>query len=175
MCFRGFGNLHDTGVDLLRAKHQRLAALGQLGERRISLGHLARGALVSPENLADGFFRLACFPCSDSGGIRRRRCSLHCNVERCPRGRGDCRGLAQNIRGSCHLARDVRELCTPSQRSRPGNGSWVVVARVGRSSARLVTGSGRQVRATRASAVVYRCTLVRQQGSWRILRFAPAP
>ena len=58
---------------------------------------------------------------------------------------------------------------------RPGNGSWVVVARVGRSSARLVTGSGRQVRATRASAVVYRCTLVRQQGSWRILRFAPAP
>ena len=59
--------------------------------------------------------------------------------------------------------------------ARPGNGSWVVVARVGRSSARLVTGSGRQVRATRASAVVYRCTLVRQAGSWRILRFAPAP
>jgi hypothetical protein len=55
---------------------------------------------------------------------------------------------------------------------RPGNGSWVVVARVSRSPARLVTGSGRQVRATRASAVVYRCTLVRQDGSWRVLRCA---
>ncbi len=55
---------------------------------------------------------------------------------------------------------------------RPGNGSWVVVARVGRSPARLVTGSGRQVRATRATTAVYRCTLVRQDGSWRVLRFA---
>ena len=52
---------------------------------------------------------------------------------------------------------------------RPGNGSWVVVARVGRSPARLVTGSGRQVRATKASAAVYRCTLVRRDGSWRLL------
>jgi hypothetical protein len=58
--------------------------------------------------------------------------------------------------------------------ARPGNGRWVVIARVGRSSARLVTGSGRQVKATRASAVVYRCTLVRQDGSWRVLRFAPS-
>jgi hypothetical protein len=58
--------------------------------------------------------------------------------------------------------------------ARPGNSSWVVIARVGRSSARLVTGSGRQVKATRASAVVYRCTLVRQNGSWRVLRFAPS-
>ena len=57
---------------------------------------------------------------------------------------------------------------------KPGNGSWVVIARVGRSSAWQVTGSGRQVKATRASAVVYRCTLVRQDGSWRILRFAPS-
>jgi hypothetical protein len=57
---------------------------------------------------------------------------------------------------------------------KPGNGSWVVIARVGRSSARLVTGSGRQVKATRASAVVYRCILVRQDGSWRVLRFAPS-
>jgi hypothetical protein len=52
---------------------------------------------------------------------------------------------------------------------RPGNGSWVVVARVGRSPARLVTGSGRQVRATKATAAVYRCTLVRRDGSWRLL------
>jgi hypothetical protein len=56
---------------------------------------------------------------------------------------------------------------------RPGNGSWVVIARVGRSPARVVTGSGRQVRATRASAAVYRCTLVRRDGSWRLLRLAP--
>ena len=53
---------------------------------------------------------------------------------------------------------------------RPGDGTWVVTAQIGRSSARLVTGSGRQVRATRASAAVYRCTLVRRDGSWRILR-----
>ena len=52
---------------------------------------------------------------------------------------------------------------------RPGNGTWVVTARLGRSPARLVTGSGR-VRATRASAAVYRCTLVKRQGSWRVLR-----
>jgi hypothetical protein len=43
----------------------------------------------------------------------------------------------------------------------------------GRSSARLVTGSGRQVRATRATAAVYRCTLVERDGSWRILRLTP--
>jgi hypothetical protein len=53
---------------------------------------------------------------------------------------------------------------------RPGDGSWVVIARVGRSPARLVTGSGRQVRATRATAAVYRCTLVWDAGSWRLLR-----
>jgi hypothetical protein len=53
---------------------------------------------------------------------------------------------------------------------RPGDGSWVVIARLGRSEARLVNGSGRQVRATRGSAAVYRCTLVRRDGSWRVLR-----
>jgi hypothetical protein len=53
---------------------------------------------------------------------------------------------------------------------RPGDGSWVVIARVGRSPARLVTGSGRHVKATRATAAVYRCTLVRDGGSWRLLR-----
>jgi nucleoid-associated protein YgaU len=46
---------------------------------------------------------------------------------------------------------------------------WLVVARIGRSSARLVTGSGRQLRATRASTAVYHCTLVNQHGSWRLL------
>ena len=58
------------------------------------------------------------------------------------------------------------------QARRSGTGGWLVVARVSRSPARLVTGSGRQVRATRASAAVYRCTLVKRDGSWRILRFA---
>jgi hypothetical protein len=55
---------------------------------------------------------------------------------------------------------------------RLGNGTWLVVARLGRSPARLVTGSGRPVRATRASAATYRCTLVKQEGSWRVLRLA---
>jgi hypothetical protein len=53
---------------------------------------------------------------------------------------------------------------------RPGNDTWVVIARVSRSSARVVTGTGRQVRSTKATAVVYRCTLVRQHGSWQVLR-----
>ena len=57
---------------------------------------------------------------------------------------------------------------------RPGNGTWVVVARLGRSPARLVTGSGRQVRSTRATAARYRVTLVQRDGSWRILRFVPS-
>ena len=56
--------------------------------------------------------------------------------------------------------------------ARQGDGSWVVVARIGRTPARLVTGSGRQVRATRASTAVYRCTLVKRHGSWRLLRLA---
>jgi len=55
---------------------------------------------------------------------------------------------------------------------RPGNGTWVVIARVTRSPARLVTKSGRPVRATRASAAVYRCVLVQREGSWRVLRLA---
>ena len=55
---------------------------------------------------------------------------------------------------------------------RLANGTWVVVARLGRSPARLVNGSGRPVRATRASAATYRCTMVKQQGSWRVLRLA---
>jgi hypothetical protein len=53
---------------------------------------------------------------------------------------------------------------------RLGTRTWVVVARLGRSPARLVTGSGRPVRATHASAATYRCTLVKQDGSWRVLR-----
>jgi len=57
---------------------------------------------------------------------------------------------------------------------RAGDGRWLVVARVGRSPARLVTGSGRQVRATRATAADYRCTLVERGGSWRILRLDPS-
>jgi hypothetical protein len=54
--------------------------------------------------------------------------------------------------------------------SRAGNGSWVVLARVTRSPARLVNRSGRPVRATRASAATYRCVLVNREGSWRVLR-----
>jgi hypothetical protein len=57
---------------------------------------------------------------------------------------------------------------------RAGNGSWLVVARIGRSPARLVTGSGRQVKAVRGSAAVYRCTLVERDDRWVLLRFAPS-
>jgi hypothetical protein len=54
--------------------------------------------------------------------------------------------------------------------SKQSGGRWLVLARLGRSPARLVTGSGRQVRAIRASTAVYRCTLVQRGGSWRLLR-----
>jgi hypothetical protein len=57
---------------------------------------------------------------------------------------------------------------------RRGDGGWVVVARLGRSPARLVTGSGRQVKAVRGSVAVYRCTLVRRDGRWLLLRVAPS-
>ena len=53
---------------------------------------------------------------------------------------------------------------------RRGDGTWVVLARVTRSPARLVTGSGRPVRATRASAATYRCVLVKREGSWWVQR-----
>ena len=56
---------------------------------------------------------------------------------------------------------------------RRGDGTWVVLARVTRSPARLVTGSGRPVRATRASAATYRCILVKRAGSWRVERLVP--
>jgi hypothetical protein len=57
---------------------------------------------------------------------------------------------------------------------RRSDGTWVVVARAGRSSARLVTRSGRQLKATRATAALYRFTLVERDGSWRILRLVPS-
>jgi hypothetical protein len=76
------------------------------------------------------------------------------------------------LRGSGRRLDGLRMPVKVFEAFRPGNGSWVVVARVSRSPARLVTGSGRQVRATRATAAVYRFTLVRQDGSWRVLRFA---
>jgi len=55
---------------------------------------------------------------------------------------------------------------------RAGNGTWVVLARVTRSPARLVGGSGRPVRATRARAAVYRCVLAKREGSWQVLSLA---
>jgi hypothetical protein len=52
------------------------------------------------------------------------------------------------------------------------DGGWEVVARLGRSPARLVTGSGRPVRGVAGSAAVYRCTLARRDGRWLLLGMA---
>jgi hypothetical protein len=52
------------------------------------------------------------------------------------------------------------------------DGRWLVVAELGRSPARLVTGSGRQVKAVKGSAAVYRCTLAKQDGRWLLLGLA---
>jgi hypothetical protein len=82
--------------------------------------------------------------------------------------RAEIAGLRSSGRRLAGLRLPVKVL----DATRQGNGSWVVVARIGRTPARLVTGSGRQVRATRASTAVYRCTLVKRHGSWRLLRLA---
>jgi hypothetical protein len=74
------------------------------------------------------------------------------------------------LRGSGRRLDGLRLPVKVFDADRLGSGRWVVIARLGRSPARLVTGSGRQVRATRASAAVYRCTLVERNGSWRLLR-----
>jgi hypothetical protein len=78
------------------------------------------------------------------------------------------------LRSSGRRLDDLRLPVRVFEAYRSGDGTWVVIARIGRSPARLVTGSGRQVRATRASAAVYRCNLVRRDGSWRILRLVPS-
>jgi hypothetical protein len=80
--------------------------------------------------------------------------------------RAEIAGLRSSGRRLAGLRLPVKVL----EATRQGNGSWLVVARIGRTPARLVTGSGRQVRATRASTAVYRCTLVKRNGSWRLLR-----
>jgi hypothetical protein len=56
--------------------------------------------------------------------------------------------------------------------SQPDEGRWVVVARLGRSPAKLVTGSGRLVKGVPGSSRVHRCTLVKRDGRWVLLRLA---
>jgi hypothetical protein len=53
---------------------------------------------------------------------------------------------------------------------RPGGGRWVVIARVHRTQARLVTESGRPVRTVAGSVDVCRCTLVSRGGRWLLTR-----
>ena len=55
---------------------------------------------------------------------------------------------------------------------RPGGGRWVVIARVHRTPARLVTESGRPVRTVAGSVDVCRCTLVSRSGRWLLTRCA---
>jgi hypothetical protein len=55
---------------------------------------------------------------------------------------------------------------------RPGGGRWVVIARVHRTPARLVTESGRPVRTVAGSVDVCRCTLVSHGGRWLLTRCA---
>ncbi|MFL5881326.1 MAG: hypothetical protein ACJ782_14805 [Actinomycetota bacterium] len=78
------------------------------------------------------------------------------------------------LRSSGRRLDGLRRPVTVFEAHRGGDGTWVGIARVGRSPARRVTGSGRQVRATRASAALYRCNLVRRDGSWRILGLVPS-
>jgi hypothetical protein len=53
---------------------------------------------------------------------------------------------------------------------RPGGGRWVVIARMHRTGARLVTESGRPVGTVAGSSDVCRCTLVNRGGQWLLTR-----
>ena len=53
---------------------------------------------------------------------------------------------------------------------RPGAGRWVVIARMRRTPARLVTESGRPVGTVAGSVDVCRCTLVSRGGRWLLTR-----
>jgi hypothetical protein len=53
---------------------------------------------------------------------------------------------------------------------RPGGGRWVVIARMHRTSARLVTESGRSVGTVAGGSDVCRCTLVNRGGRWLLTR-----
>jgi hypothetical protein len=53
---------------------------------------------------------------------------------------------------------------------RPGGGRWVVIARMRRSPARLVTERGTPLRTVAGSVDVCRCTLVHRGGRWMLSR-----
>jgi hypothetical protein len=53
---------------------------------------------------------------------------------------------------------------------RPGGGRWVVIARMHRSPALLVTDQGRPLRKVAGSVDVCRCTLVHRGGRWLLSR-----
>jgi hypothetical protein len=53
---------------------------------------------------------------------------------------------------------------------RPGGGRWVVIARMRRSPALLVTEQGRPLRTVAGSVDVCRCTLVSRGGRWMLSR-----
>jgi len=53
---------------------------------------------------------------------------------------------------------------------RPGGGRWVVIARMRRSPARLVTEQGRPLGTVAGSVEVCRCTLVSRGGRWLLSR-----
>jgi hypothetical protein len=53
---------------------------------------------------------------------------------------------------------------------RPGGGRWVVIARMHRTPARLVSESGRPVSTVAGSVDVCRCTLVSRGGRWLLTR-----
>jgi hypothetical protein len=53
---------------------------------------------------------------------------------------------------------------------RPGGGRWVVIARMRRSPARLVTEQGRPLGTVAGSVDVCRCTLVSRGGRWMLSR-----
>jgi hypothetical protein len=53
---------------------------------------------------------------------------------------------------------------------RPGGGRWVVIARMRRSPALLVTEQGRPLRKVAGSVEVCRCTLVSRGGRWMLSR-----
>ena len=105
--------------------------------------------------------------------LRERNLSLleSVYVDRAP-GLARDRAEIQQLRRSDRRLDGLRFPVKVVDASRQRDGRWVVVARLSRSPAKLVTGSGRPVKGIAGSSSLYRGTLVRRDGRWLLLRLA---
>jgi hypothetical protein len=80
------------------------------------------------------------------------------------------RAEIDRLRGAGQRLDDLRLPVRVFNAYRPGGGRWVVIARMRRSPARLVTDQGTPLRTVAGSVDVCRCTLVNRGGRWLLSR-----